>query len=117
MRPAETEDFALLLPQSPKGGTAQSPVPQSPPSPDAKFAGTVSLLTVVSDKGYVCRVQLIRGFDKPADTQAMRGVRQWHFDPAQKDGRPVPVVVTTEVNFWRGPGGDLVQGTPTQSTK
>jgi len=90
---------------------------QSPPVPDAKFAGTVSLLTAISEKGYVCSVQLIRDFDKAADTLAMRAVRQWYFSPSRKDGRPVPVVVKTEVSFWRDATGQLIQGTPNQSAK
>ena len=104
-------------PPKPKAVPAESVPPQLPPSPDAKFAGTVSLLAVISDKGYVCSVQLIRGFDKAADTQAIRAVRKWHFDPARKDGHPVPVVVKTEVNFWRNASGQLVSGTPNQSAK
>jgi TonB family protein len=88
-----------------------------PPSPDAKFAGTVSLQAVVSDKGYVCSVELIRGFDKTADKQAMGAVRRWHFEPAHKDGHPVPVVVETQVSFWRNASGELVQGGLSRSPK
>jgi len=121
---AISEDKGLCPPPPPKpnNGAAQSAEPQStrpqvPPVAGATFAGTVSLLTVVSDRGYACSVQLIRGFDKSADTKAMHSVRRWRFDPAQKDGRPVPVVVTVEVNFWRAPGGQLIQSTPTQTAK
>src|ERR1700690_877838 len=94
--PSEDKGNCPPAPPKPKGVPIGSGPSQSPPVPDAKFAGTVSLLTVISDKGYVCSVQLIRGFDKVADTQAIRAVRQWLFSPAQKDGRPVPVVVNTE---------------------
>ena len=79
--------------------------------PNAKYAGTVYLLTAISDKGYVCSVQLIRGFDKAADAKAMQAVRQWHFYPDQKDGRPVSGVRTLEVPIWRGADGQLYLGT------
>ena len=114
---SEDKGYCPPAPPKPKAVLTESAPPQSPPVPDATFAGTVSLLTVISDKGYVCSVQLIRGFDKAADTMAVRAVRQWHFDPARKDGRPVPVVVKTEVSFWRDASGQLVQGTPNLSAK
>jgi hypothetical protein len=90
---------------------------QPPPSPDVKFAGTVSLLTVISDKGYVCSVQLLHGFDKDADGKAEQSVRQGHFGIARKNGRPVPVVVEIKVHFWRNASGELIQGAPSQSNK
>lgn len=85
-----------------------APTPnQPPPEADAKF-GSVSLLLVISDKGYVCSVQLIRGFDKEADTRAMQGARQWRFDPSKKDGHPVAVEMRIEVGFWRKANGELI---------
>jgi TonB family protein len=81
------------------------------PIPDAKYAGTVYLLTEISDKGNVCGARLIRGFDKIADAQAMLKVRQWRFNPAQKGGRPVPVVITLAIPFWRDAKGQLFLGT------
>lgn len=85
---------------------------QPPPSPDAKFAGTVSLMAVISDRGYVCGVHLIRGFDKTADAGAIQALRRRHFQPAQKDGNPVAVVIITDVTFWRDGNGNLVQSAP-----
>ncbi len=66
------------------------------------------LMAVISDKGYVCNAQVIRGLDKETDKKATGAVRQWHFQPAQKEGRAVPVVVTVEVHYWRR-DGELVQ--------
>lgn len=62
------------------------------------------LMVVISDKGYVCDAQVIRGLDKETDKNAAGAVRQWHFQPARKDGHAVPVVVTVEVNYWRKDG-------------
>lgn len=90
---------------------------QPPPEGDAKFAGSVSLLVVISNKGYVCSVQLIRGFDKEADKRAMQGARQWRFDPAKKDGRPVAVEMRVELSFWRNANGELISAPPAKPTK
>lgn len=83
------------------------------PSPGSAFAGSVSLFTVISDRGYVCSVELLRGFDKSADAEAMRATRQRRFVPAQRDGRAFPVGAVVEVTFWRDASGQLVQGSQT----
>ena len=69
-------------------------------------------MAVISDKGYVCSVQLLQGLDKATDRKAIQAVRQWHLNAAQKDGRPVPVVVDIRVDFWRNANGELVQSAP-----
>lgn len=95
-----------------------APTPnQPPPEADATFAGTVSLLIVISNKGFVCSVQLIRGLDKEADKRAVEGTRQWRFDPSKKDGRPVAVEMRVEVAFWRKANGELFSGSPDKPTK
>jgi protein TonB len=33
------------------------------------------------------------------DQKAIDAVRQWRFDPAKKDGRPVAVQISVEVSF------------------
>ena len=86
---------------------------QPPPTPDAKYAGTVVLYVIVSTTGYVCNVQLIQGFDKTADERAMRAAREWHFDPATtKKGTPVSVELVVSLGFWRNANGELVQSQP-----
>ena len=105
---ADTKGFCPKAPPKPKVVKSSSVPKHAPPTPDAQFAGTVSLFAVISDKGYVCSVELLHGFDKNADQQALKQVRQTHFTPARKDGRPVPVVVTLQLDFWRTPDGKLV---------
>jgi TonB family protein len=96
---------------------ATVPRTQALPSGDATFAGTVSLLIVISNKGYVCSVQLIEGFDKVADEKAIQSARQWRFTPSHKDGLPVAVELKVEVAFWRNTNGELVNKQPDQSAK
>jgi TonB family protein len=89
----------------------KSSAPESPSS-DKKYFGTVTLLAVISDKGYVCSARALRGPSKDFNKKAETAVRVWHFDPARKDGHPVPVVVTVDVNYWTTSGGEIVSDPP-----
>jgi TonB family protein len=104
---AESKGFCPSAPSNLKAAT-NTPAPQVSPSPDAQYAGSVRLLVVVSDAGYVCDARVIRGLDKESDRKAAESVRKWHFQPARKDGHVVPVVVAVDVNYWRK-DGELIQ--------
>jgi len=43
--------------------------------------------------------RVIRGLGLGLDEKAIEAVRQWTFQPALKDGRPVDVQITVEVQF------------------
>lgn len=81
-------------------------------------SGKITLQAVVSDTGYVCSAKVIEGIDKKSDADAENAVRQWHFAPAKKDGRPVPVVISVEVHYERDKDGNVIlsshQPTPTE---
>jgi hypothetical protein len=100
------------LPKVARAKSAPAPE-QAPPTSDPKYAGTVSLFLVISDKGYVCSVQLVRGFDKTADTKAIQIARNWRFTPSylKKTGQPVAVEMLVEVAFRRNENGELVLAT------
>jgi TonB family protein len=66
---------------------------------EAKLQGSVVLAIVVSADGFVQNVQLRRGLGRGLDENAMEAIRQWQFSPALKDGQPVPVAATVEVNY------------------
>jgi TonB family protein len=73
------------------------------------LSGTVLLRTVIDENGVPTQVAVIRGLGSGLDEKAIECVKQWHFHPAvNKDGRPIPVEVSLEVNF-RLPR-DLSQG-------
>ena len=74
----------------------------------AQESGKITLQVVVSDTGYVCSAKVIDGIDKQSDADAEKAVQQWHFAPAKKDGRPVPVVVSVEVQYDRDKDGKVV---------
>ena len=79
------------------------------PTAEAHYVGTVTVMVVISDKGYVCDVHLLRGIDKLTDKAAVASLRKWQFAPARKDGRAVPAVVSAEVDLWRSAKDELVE--------
>jgi Gram-negative bacterial TonB protein C-terminal len=102
-------------PPSPPPPTVAAPkkvVPPAPPTPDVTYFGTVTLLTVISDKGYVCSARVLQGINKEIDKKTEKKVREWRLDPARKDGRAVPVVVTIAVNYWATSTGEIVSDPP-----
>jgi TonB family protein len=66
----------------------------------AKLAGTVLLYVEVEPDGMVGpNIRVMRSLDPGLDEQAVAAVKEWRFRPGQKDGMPVPVAATIEVNF------------------
>ena len=64
-----------------------------------KRQGVVILSVVVTETGYPASLRLIRSLGFGLDEAAVHAVRQWRFTPGTKDGDPVPVQATIEVNF------------------
>jgi TonB family protein len=72
-------------------------------SPDpAGIAGireaTVVLWVVVGPDGRVRDLRVVRSGGKKLDDATLATVRQWRFDPARKDGKPVAVQINVEVH-------------------
>ncbi len=65
----------------------------------AKFQGTVVLFVVVDEKGNPKEVKVLRALGLGLDQKAIEAVEKWKFRPGTKDGHPVPVQATIEVNF------------------
>ena len=65
----------------------------------AKFQGTVVMFIVVDEHGNPCDVSVIRPLGLGLDQKAIEAVEKWRFNPGKKDGKPVPVQTTIEVNF------------------
>jgi TonB family protein len=65
----------------------------------AKYQGSVTLYIEIGPDGQVYQVELKRGLGMGLDEQAADAVRQWLFHPGMKDGAPVAVAATVEVNF------------------
>ncbi len=65
----------------------------------AKFQGTVVLFVIVDEKGIPRDLKVLRALGLGLDQKAIEAVEKWKFRPGMKDGRPVPVQATIEVNF------------------
>jgi protein TonB len=65
----------------------------------AKYQGTVLLSVVVDEHGIVRDIRVLRPLGLGLDQKAIEAVAQWKFRPGMKDGKPVAVQATIEVNF------------------
>jgi TonB family protein len=65
----------------------------------AKVSGTVLLQTVIGTDGKAQDIQVLKSFGFGLDDCAITAVSRWNFKPGMKDGSPVPVYATIEVNF------------------
>ncbi len=64
-----------------------------------KVQGTVLLEVVIDEKGVATEQTFISPLGYGLDEKARDAVAAWRFEPARKDGRPVPVIATVQVNF------------------
>ena len=86
------------------GVSAPSVVYKAPPSytdeaKAAKIQGGVVIEAVVTAQGRAEDIQVIRSLDPGLDANAVASIGQWLFKPGMKDGQPVDVGVTIEINF------------------
>ena len=67
----------------------------------AKIQGDVIVEIVVNADGDVSKARVATSLDKTygLDEEALKAVRQWHFDPAMVNGRPMPVVMKVYLEF------------------
>ncbi len=93
-----------------------TPHPKSVPNPayseEARRSGTqgnVLLTIVINEKGDVTDAKIKRGLEPGLDQNSLDAVKQWNFDPATIDGKPVPVQLNVQVSFhqYSGPSNTL----------
>jgi protein TonB len=65
----------------------------------AKVQGAVVLYVEVDPAGRARDVRVVRSLGLGLDEKAIEAVSKWKFRPGYKNGRPVTVVATIEVNF------------------
>ncbi|HUI53776.1 MAG TPA: energy transducer TonB [Bryobacteraceae bacterium] len=65
----------------------------------AKYQGTVVLYVQIDPSGKAINMKVLRSLGLGLDEKAMEAVKQWKFKPGYKDGKPVTVEATIEVNF------------------
>ncbi|HTS25732.1 MAG TPA: energy transducer TonB [Bryobacteraceae bacterium] len=88
------------------GGGVTAPIVLSKKDPEyseearkAKYQGTVLLAIEVSPNGLATNIRVVRSLGLGLDEKAIDAVKQWKFKPGYKDGKPVTVAATIEVNF------------------
>jgi TonB family protein len=82
----------------------------------ARLNGSVELTVVVDETGGPRDLRVTRSLGLGLDEEAIKAVRTWRFRPGTKEGHPVPVIATVQVNFriapppgdpWRLEGASL----------
>jgi TonB family protein len=88
------------------GGGVTAPTLQHKVEPEyseearkAKFQGTVVLYIEVDTTGKATNIHVIRSLGLGLDEKAIEAVKKWTFIPGKKNGVPVTVQATVEVNF------------------
>ena len=88
------------------GGGVSAPRVLFQPDPEyseearkAKFQGTCVLGLIVGPDGRPRDIHVVRSLGLGLDEKAIEAVSRWKFDPAMKDGKPVAVAISVEVDF------------------
>ena len=88
------------------GGEVNPPIPLQKPDPayserarQARLQGTLVLRVVVDREGNVADTTIVKPLGLGLDAKALENVRTWKFQPATRNGTPVPVRVMVEIQF------------------
>jgi protein TonB len=65
----------------------------------AGYSGTLVLSMVVTAEGNIRDVSIVTPLGLGLDEKAVNTVGGWKFDPAKKDGIPVAVQISVQVDF------------------
>jgi TonB family protein len=65
----------------------------------AKYQGTCVLSVIVGPDGLAHEIKVTNTLGLGLDEKAIEAVRKWRFEPAMKDGKPVNVLISVQVNF------------------
>jgi TonB family protein len=74
----------------------------SPEARSAGIQGTVVFEVVVNELGGISNVSVLSPLGFGLDEKAQEAIVRWRFEPGRKDGKPVAVLATIEVNFRLG---------------
>jgi periplasmic protein TonB len=88
------------------GGGVSAPVPIFTPEAEfsdearrAKYQGVVLISLIVDAQGNPQNPRVSRPLGMGLDEKALEAVKKYKFKPAMKEGKPVPVMMSIEVNF------------------
>jgi len=66
---------------------------------EAEIEGLIRLSIEVHPDGRAHNIQVVESLDPGLDRKAIEAVEQWRFEPAEKDGVPVAVGATIELQL------------------
>ena len=66
---------------------------------EAKVQGTAVLEIEVWPDGKAHNIRVVRSLGRGLDEEAVKALEQWEFEPGMKDGEPVRIAATVEMNF------------------
>lgn len=66
---------------------------------EAKLEGAVILSAVIGADGVPASIAVVRGLGMGLDEKAVECLGKWCFQPATRDGKPVPMEVRFEIDF------------------
>ncbi|NNE58322.1 MAG: energy transducer TonB [Hellea sp.] len=88
------------------GGDVAAPKAISKPKPSyteiarkARVQGVVIVQAIIDKNGNVTSVKVLKGLPMGLDENAVNTVKQWKFEPATLNGKPVEVYYNLTVNF------------------
>jgi len=88
------------------GGGVSAPKVIYQPDPEyseearkAKYQGVCVLGVVVGPDGRTHDIRVLHTLGLGLDEKAIEAVKNWKFEPATKDGKPVSVMISVEVSF------------------
>jgi len=68
----------------------------------ARIQGSVILQAIIGKGGDVERVEVLKGLPIGLSEAAVEAIKQWRFEPATLDGKPVRVYFNLTINFRLG---------------
>ncbi len=71
----------------------------TPQAKEDRIEGAVRLQAEITPDGIAENIRVTKSLDPGLDANAVTAVSNWRFQPGAKDGEPVTVFVTIEVNF------------------
>jgi periplasmic protein TonB len=91
---------------SPGIGGVTAPIPIVTPEAEfsdearrAKYQGVCVISLIVDAQGYPRNPRVVQSLGMGLDEKALEAVLKYRFKPAMRAGRPVPVMISVEVNF------------------
>ena len=111
----DVDDLVIAIPEAPPAvetgpiyitGDVRQPVKLKSPQPQyteiarkARIQGVVILQTIIDKEGNITDVKILKGLPMGLADAAVDAVKQWKYEPATLNGKPVAVYFNLTVNF------------------